>query len=223
MIEGSRTAGLRTGDSQLASWLAARIYHDLVSPLTGLINGAALAFDDDMGGVMRAEGEKLLKESLIGMEAKIQYMRFALGTQTQSDSWADVGAAKALFEKLFAIQKASLTWAVSTQHLTNRQMCVLMNMTLISLDPVARNGSVTVTAREEGEDIVLSVEAVGSPGEFKPEVHAVLSGSEPERGWGSGVQTLFAQTIAADAGMTLNVRVLAGGAALDARGPKMAV
>lgn len=217
MAEGSRVEG-----SRLASWLAARIYHDLVSPLTGLINGAALAFDDDMGGVMRAEGEKLLKESLVGMEAKIQFMRFALGTQTQSDAWADVGAAKALFVKLFAIQKAGLEWAVTATHITNRQMCVLMNMTLICLDPVARNGSVTVTAREEGGDIVMSVEAVGAPGEFKPEVHAVLEGREPERGWGSGVQTLFAQTIAADAGMTLVVRTLPGGAALDARGPRLA-
>jgi hypothetical protein len=215
MIEDTRVSG-----SQLAAWLAARIYHDLVSPLTGLINGAALAFDDDMGGVMRGEGEKLLKESLVGMEAKIQYMRFALGTQTQSDAWADVGAAKSLFEKLFSIQKASLSWQVSTAYLTNRQMCILMNMALICLDPVARSGSVIVSAREDEADIVLSVEAMGSPGEFKPEVHAVLAGREPERGWGSAAQVLFAQTIARDAGMTLDARVLEGGAALDARGPR---
>lgn len=208
-------------DSRLASWLAARIFHDLVSPLTGLINGAALAFDDDMGGVMKAEGEKLLKESLSGMEAKIQFMRMALGTQSQSDAWADVMTTRGLYDKLFATQKASLEWAVSTNYITSRQMCLLMNMTLIGLDPVARSGVMTVIAREDKGDLVLGIETRGSPGEFKPEVLAALAGREPERGWGSAAQTLFAQTLAKDAGMTLTTRLLeGGGAAMEARGPR---
>ena len=85
--------------SKLASYLASRIFHDLVSPLTALMNGCSLAFDDDMGMSMRAEGEKLIKEGVQGIEAKIQFMRFAVGSQALTDDLADIHAAKLLFDR----------------------------------------------------------------------------------------------------------------------------
>lgn len=208
--------------TRLASLLASRVFHDIVSPLTGMMTGCELAFDDGMGAAMQAEGQKLVKESLAGLDAKVQFMRFAIGAQALSaaNSWADPMQAKQLFDKLFGVQKSSLNWAVSTNYITNGQMRVLMNMTLIMLEPVQKSGVVTVRVREEGGDIVMDVEGVGTPGEFKPEVVAALSRKEPERGWGQGIQPLFTSLIAEEAGMTLEPRQIEGGVALTARGKK---
>jgi histidine phosphotransferase ChpT len=210
--------------TRLASLLASRVFHDLVSPLTGMITGAELAFDHSMPAAVKVDGERLVQESLTRIEATIQFMRFAIGGQALSamDSWADPHGAKALFDKLFAVQKSSLQWAVSTNYITNAQMRVLMNMALIMTDPAAKSGVVKVGAREEGGDIVFEVDAIGQPGEFKPEVAAALARKEPERGWGAGIQPLFTTMIAEEAGMKLETRQLDGGVGLVARGPKKA-
>jgi hypothetical protein len=207
--------------SKLASYLASRIFHDLVSPLTGVMQGCSLVFDDDMGLAMRAEGEKLLKEGIAGIEAKIQFMRFAVGAQALSDAQCDPHMAKMLFDKLFSIQKSKLDWRVDTWSVSNRQMRVLMNMTLVMLDPAAKSGVVRVNAREEGDSLVLEVEAVGQPGELKKEVQASLAGIEPERGWGSAIQPLFLTMIADEIGFRIDTMPVEGGVRMTARGPKM--
>lgn len=206
--------------TRLASLLASRIFHDLVSPLTGMITGAEVAFDRSMGPAVQAEGEKLVKESLAGLDAKIQFMRFAVGASALSDGWADVHTVKSLYDKLFSIQKSKLDWALKTNYVTNRQMRVLMNMTLIMLDPVAKAGVVKVSASEDGDTLILEVESLGQPGELKLEVTAALARQEPERGWGAGIQPLFTSIIAEEIGMKLEHMSVPGGVVMTARGPK---
>lgn len=206
--------------SKLASYLASRIFHDLVSPLTALMNGCSLAFDDDMGMSMRAEGEKLIKEGVAGIEAKIQFMRFAVGSQALTDDPADIHVAKSLFDKIFSIHKARLDWRVEPVGITNRQMRVLMNMTLVMMEPAARSGVVTVSVRREGASLCLEVSAAGSPGELKREVLEGLAGRQPEGGWGrGGIQPLFTRLIAEEIGYALQVRSSEAGPVLFARGP----
>lgn len=208
--------------TRLASLLASRVFHDIVSPLTGMMTGCELAFDSSMGATMQAEGQKLVTESLATLDAKVQFMRFAIGAQALSaaNSWADPMQAKQLFDKLFAVQKCSLNWAVSTNYITNAQMRVLMNMTIIMIEPVQKSGSVKVGVREDGGDIVMEIESVGTPGDFKPEIVAALERREPERGWGQGIQPLFTSLIAEEAGMTIETRQIEGGVAMTARGRK---
>lgn len=206
--------------AKLASYLASRIFHDLVSPLTAVMNGCALAFDDDMGVSMRSEGEKLIKEGVQGIEAKIQFMRFAIGSQALTDDLADVNFSKTLFDKIFSIHKARLDWRVDPIAISNRQIRLLMNMTLIMMEAAARSGVVTVSARREGASLHLEVKAAGSPGELKKEVLEGLAGRQPEGGWGrGGIQPLFTRLIAEEIGFLLQVRSGEAGPVLFARGP----
>jgi len=202
--------------SRLASYLASRIFHDLVSPLTALINGASLVFDDDMGLSLRAEGEKLMKEGLASLEARIQFLRYALGSQALSDGAADIGSARMLFEKIFSVHKARLSWEMPTVELSNHQMRLLMNMTLLMMEPAAKNGVVRVGAhRDEEGRPVLSVETTGTPGELKAEVLEGLSGLEPERGWGGGaVQPFFTRVLADEIGYRILHQPAPGGVRL---------
>lgn len=208
--------------SRLASYVASRICHDVASPLTSMLQSMELLFDESMGPTMKAEGEKALRTGLATLEAKLRFTRFALGSQIVSinENLSSVSEAKDLFVKLFATNsRTELVWEVETQRITNRQIRLLMNMTLIMIDPAAR-GKCRVSAQERGDKLVLDVEALGQFSNFKQEVLDALSGKEPGGGWGGGaVQPYFTRVLAQEAGFSLEPRIVPQAAGLSAIGP----
>lgn len=206
--------------SKLASYVASRICHDLAAPLTPLMQSCELLFDDSMGPAMRAEGEKSLKHAIATLEAKLRFLRFALGSQGINDGQASIHEMRDLFEKLFAVNsKTQLEWRMDSNRISNRQARVLMNMTLMMVDP-ATKGVMRVTSREEGEELVLDVEAIGQFSNLKQEVQDALAGNEPQGGWGGGaIQPYFTRVLAEENGMSLVARTPTGAAGLMARGP----
>ncbi len=207
--------------SRLASYVASRICHDVASPLTSMLQSMELLFDDSLGPAMKAEGEKALRTGLATLEAKLRFTRFAHGSQIVSinDNLCSVGEAKDLFVKLFATNsRTELVWQVETQRITNRQMRLLMNMALIMIEPAAR-GKCLVTAREDGDKLVLDVEALGQFSKLKQEVLDALAGQEPGGGWGGGaIQPFFTRVLAEEAGFSLEPRSVAQAAGLAAIG-----
>ncbi len=208
--------------SRLASYVASRICHDVASPLTSMLQSMELLFDDSMGEMMKAEGEKALRTGLATLEAKLRFTRFALGSQIVSinENLCSVGEAKDLFVKLFATNsRTELVWQVETQRITNRQIRLLMNMALIMIEPAAR-GKCIVAAREEGDKLVLDVEAIGQFSKLKEEVLDALAGKEPGGGWGGGaIQPYFTSVLAQEAGFSLEPRIVPQAAGLAAIGP----
>ncbi len=207
--------------SRLASYVASRICHDVASPLTSMLQSMELLFDDSLGPAMKAEGEKALRTGLATLEAKLRFTRYAHGSQIVSinDNLCSVGEAKDLFVKLFATNsRTELVWQVETQRISNRQMRLLMNMALIMIDPAAR-GKCVVTAREEGDRLVLDVEALGQFSKLKEEVLDALSGKEPGGGWGGGaIQPFFTRVLSEEAGFSLEARSVPQAAGLTAIG-----
>ncbi len=208
--------------SRLASYVASRICHDVASPLTSMLQSMELLFDDSMGPTMKAEGEKALRTGLATLEAKLRFTRFALGSQIVSinDNLTSISEAKDLFVKLFATNsRTELVWQVETQRITNRQIRLLMNMALIMIEPAAR-GKCVVSAREQGDKLLLDVEALGQFSKLKEEVLDALSGKEPGGGWGGGaVQPYFTSVLAQEAGFSLEPRIVPQAAGLSAIGP----
>jgi hypothetical protein len=97
-------------------------------------------------------------------------------------------------------------------------MRLLMNMSLIMIEPAAR-GKCLVTAREDGDRLVLDVEALGQFSKLKEEVIDALSGKEPGGGWGGGaIQPFFTRVLAEEAGFTLEPRSVPQAAGLSAIG-----
>jgi hypothetical protein len=178
-----------------------------------------LLFDDSMGGAMKAEGEKTLRHAIATLDAKLKFLRYAVGSQAINDGQANTNEARDLFAKLFAQNsKVELEWRMDTHRITNRQMRVLMNMTLMMIDP-AHKGVCRVTAKEDNDQLILDVEAVGPFSNLKGEVIDALAGKEPQGGWGGGaVQPYFTRLLAEEIGMTLTARTPEKAAGLQARG-----
>lgn len=204
--------------SKLASYVASRICHDIASPLTPLMQSLELLFDDSMPA-MKVEGEKALRMAVATLDAKLKFLRFAIGSQQLNDEQANVNEARVLFERLFdTYSKIRLEWTMETHRISNRQLRVLMNMTLMMIEPAA-HGVCRVTARQEGEELALDVEALGRFANLKPEVLEALGGAEPTGGWGGGaIQPYFTRVLAEEIGMKLVARTPQGAAGLEARG-----
>ena len=75
--------------SKLASYVASRICHDIASPLTPLMQACEMLFDDSMGAAMKAEGEKTLRHAIATLEAKLRFLRYAVGSQAINDGQAN--------------------------------------------------------------------------------------------------------------------------------------
>lgn len=206
--------------SKLASYVASRICHDIASPLTPLMQSCEMLFEEGMGAAMKAEGEKTLRHAIATLEAKLRFLRFAIGSQAINDGQVNTNEMRDLFQKLFALNsKVELEWRMDTHRISNRQMRVLMNMTLMMIDP-AHKGVCRVTSREEGDQLVLDVEAVGPLSNLKQEVQDALAGTEPTGGWGGGaIQPYFTRLLAEEIGFMLEARTPQGAAGLTARGP----
>ena len=114
--------------------------------------------------------------------------------------------------------RTQLDWQLETHRITNRQMRLLMNMTLIMIDPAAR-GTCRVSAKENGDKLVFDVEALGQFSNFKSEVLDALKGNEPGGGWGGGaVQPYFTKVLAEETGFSLEPRIVPQAAGLTAIG-----
>jgi hypothetical protein len=86
------------------------------------------------------------------------------------------------------------------------------------IEPAAR-GKCVVSAREQGDRLVLDVEALGQFSKLKEEVLDALAGREPGGGWGGGaVQPYFTSVLAQEAGFTLEPRIVPQAAGLSAVG-----
>jgi hypothetical protein len=203
--------------TRLSAWIASFLLHDIASPLTSLTLGET-AFDETADPQVRAESAKLVVGGIKGLVSKVEYLRLALGSRGLEDARISAGEVHALFVQLFAA-KPTLDWAIGPPDLTMRQARLLMNMALIARSPVATTGGVLrVEARREGDDLVLTTQALGARSGFRPEIVEALSGRDPAKGWeGGSAHALFTRLDGAAIGFPVELRAEEG--ALVARGP----
>jgi histidine phosphotransferase ChpT len=206
--------------SILAAYLASRICHDVATPLQTLMNGADVAFDENMGASLRAEGVKLVNDGIAKMNAKVQFMRMAVGSQLLMDGPANTADAQQRLAVLAETGKQQLEWSVPVD-LSNHQVRILLNMSLIGLESLGKNGVLAVAARADGDRIAMSVRATGGKTPLKPEILNGLEAREPERGWtGAAAQAYYLRLIADEAGYTLQAGRQDDVTHLSASGPR---
>lgn len=206
--------------SILAAYLASRICHDVATPLQTLMNGADVAFDESMGASLRAEGVKLVHEGIQKMNAKVQFMRMAVGSQLLMDGPANTTDAEQRLLMLAETGKQRLEWSVPVD-LSNHQIRILLNMALIGLETLGKGGVLSVAARPDGERVSMSVRATGGKAPLKPEILDGIEGREPERGWtGGAAQAYYLCLIAEEADFSLQAGRQDDVTTLTASGPR---
>ncbi|MBI1339039.1 hypothetical protein GC169_02345 [bacterium] len=191
--------------TELASYVAARVLHDVASPLQALMLGgpSVLESAQELGDPMLTAQAGMLMQSVHDLEAKLKFLRYALGSQALSDGASDLSDMETVLRAAATASKVRLEWEIGAPGPGAQHMRVLLNMAGILLDP-ARNGLLHVSSAMTGSGQELRAEARGAAHSLKPDVLAVLEGRAPVDGWsGTAVQPYFTRLLAGESGLAV--------------------
>lgn len=188
--------------SHLTAFVASRLCHDLVSPVSSAMSALDLMNEPDDGD-MRKQAEALLKKGLNDAAAKLEFLRYAFGSQGLNSGVADIHQAKSITEGFVATHKPSIEWDIDTSHFAYSHVRVMMNIVLLALDCLPWGGVISAQIRNENGTLSIIVDAKGKRTQLKEEITSGLKGDAPEDGWsGRSVQPVFAQMMAKELGST---------------------
>lgn len=190
--------------NRLASYIASKICHDLVSPL-GAASSALDFMGDSSDAEMREQAEQLLISGTTRGLARLQFLRYAFGSMGLSDGAADMHEAKSIMEGYIETHKGRIVWNIQVDSLSFSQIRTVMNMIMLAISCLARDGviEVDVTAAE-GSRVDVVMTAKGPRARLAPDVTAALNRTEPEDGWNPRtIQPYFTTILFDEVGATL--------------------
>ena len=166
---------------ELAALLASRLCHDLVGPIGAVHNGLEI-LADETDAEMRRRAIELMDQSATEAARRLQFYRLAFGGAHRNGAGLGLDEARNAAQGLFEAGKITLDWpeAYLGPELTSDRMVVklLLNMSLVGAEALARGGTLSVSLSSEGSDLRLLVAATGPGANFTDETRALLAGTE---------------------------------------------
>ena len=191
--------------SFLSAFIASRICHDMVSPISSVASALEMLDDETLEEEMRGPSEDLLRDGARKLQAYIMFLRYAFGSMGMSDSIADIHEAKRITEDYVNLHRPSIEWDVDTAHFTYHHVRLLMHMVLYGITCLPRGGTISVQVRDHHGLPSLVVRARDKRPKLKPEIVAAIAGEVPDDGWNSrNVNVLFATQVAQELGTTIS-------------------
>lgn len=187
-----------TSTAQIAAFLAARMCHDFISPVSAIVSGLDLLEDesaqdmrDDAIGLIAASGRKLAD--------LLAFTRVAFGASASADTF-DPRELETLAQAIFAHQRASLVWAVEPQSLDKPSARAILNLAQMAGAALPMGGEARVRAVADGGATVIVAEAAGAKARLRPEVAAGLRGQPLPDGMlhGHWVQAFYVHLFVTD-------------------------
>jgi len=181
--------------AEFSAYVASRICHDLVSPVSSVTHSLEL-IDDPSDPEMQAKAKELLLQGAESASIRLQFLRYAFGSLGMSDGAADIHEAKTITEKFVSTHKPSVTWDIETDHLSFSHARLMMNMVMLAVQSLPRGGVIAVRIRNEQAGMTITVTCEGTRAKLQGETADALAGREPEMGWSSrNIQPVFTKML----------------------------
>ena len=186
----------------LAARLAARLCHDFISPVSAIVSGLDL-IDDPEQQDMREEAMGLIATSARKLAALLSFSRIAFGGSTASELF-DCRELERLTRDFFEHARAELDWAIEPDGLNKPGARALLNLAQLGVTALPVGGTARLTAREEGAELHLALDAQGNRARLRPEAIDGLEGRPFSEGLGGQwVQAFFLRSVVEQAAGTL--------------------
>jgi histidine phosphotransferase ChpT len=201
--------------TKLTALVASRICHDMVEPMSAIIQGLEMIKGGD--GKTDPDALSLLDHGVGKAWAKLEFFRFAMaGAMAEGDSELEEGRAVAL--KLYSVLKPELIWAAPAVAMPRPAVRVIVNLLLIANECLPRGGTVQITASKQGEGGEIVVTAKGPRAKLKDATAAALRGEGDEL-TGHTIQPTLTGLLARQGGVELTARESEEQVELIARSP----
>ena len=189
-------------NTKLSALVASRICHDMVEPMSAIIQGLEMIKDGN--GKPDPDALSLLDNGVGKAWAKLEFFRFAMaGATAEGDSELEEGHAVAT--KLYGVLKPELKWNVPTVAMPRPAVRVIVNLLLIANECLPRGGVVEVVAEKTADGGEVRVIATGPRAKLKEATALALKG-EGEELSGHTIQQTLTGLLARQGGVELSAR-----------------
>jgi histidine phosphotransferase ChpT len=173
--------------------------HDFISPAGAITSGLDLL--DDPGALdMREEAMGLIQSSARKLVELLAFCRVAFGASASAETF-DSRTLEALTQGIYAHVRPELIWSVSLPSVNKVTARALLNMAQLAASALPTGGAATVTAKAEGDHVVIRVEARSNRVRLRPEVVSGLNGEKLDGGLsGQWVQAFYLNALVQEAG-----------------------
>jgi len=193
-------------NTKLTALVASRICHDMVEPMSAIIQGLEMIKDGD--GKADPDALSLLDHGVGKAWAKLEFFRFAMaGAIAEGESELEEGRAVAL--KLYSVLKPELAWSVPAVAMPRPAVRVIVNLLLIANECLPRGGRVEITASKQDQGGEIVVTATGPRAKLKEATAQALRG-EGEELTGHTIQPTLTGLLARQGGVELFARETTG-------------
>lgn len=193
-------------DTKLTALVASRICHDMVEPMSAIIQGLEMIKDGD--GKPDPDALNLLDHGVGKAWAKLEFFRFAMaGAMAEGDSELEEGHPVAT--KLYSVLKSELVWSAPAVKMPRPAVRVIVNLLLIANECLPRGGKVEITASKQGDGGEVIVTATGPRGKLKEATLQALNGAGEEL-TGHTIQPTLTGLLARQGGVELSARETPG-------------
>ena len=188
----------------LASQLAAKLCHDFVSPASAIASGLDL-LEDPSAADMRDDAMNLIGASARKLTALLSFARVAYGSSAAAENF-DTRELEKLARGVYQHVRPDMVWQVEPATLPKAPARILLNFAQLAADMVPAGGVVTLNARVQGGEALVSAGCEGARVRLKPEVLTGLKGEALQGGLGGAwVQAFFTHELARAAGGRLDL------------------
>jgi histidine phosphotransferase ChpT len=189
-------------NTKLTALVASRICHDMVEPMSAIIQGLEMIKDGD--GKPDPDALSLLDNGVGKAWAKLEFFRFAMaGAMAEGESTLEEGQAVAV--KLYGVLKPELVWNAPKVAMPRPAVRVIVNLLLIANECLPRGGTVTLTAAKTADGGEVIVTAKGPRAKLREATAIALRGDEGELS-GHTIQPTLTGLLARQGGVELIAR-----------------
>ncbi len=187
-------------DLSVADFLASRLCHDLVGPISAVGNGLELLAENPQ---LEEEAVALARRSALRAGALVQFYRLAFGNA--GNQLVRPTEAQAVAQGLFHDGRVRLEWASGDGlGLPAGGGKLLLNMLMLAVDALPRGGRIAVTLTGEPNSVLVEVAASGAEARFPEDIAAALAAVHPPADLNPRtVQAFYAGRLAGGFGLRL--------------------
>lgn len=209
------SADLPLEPTELATYVAAKLCHDFISPAGAIMQGLDL-MNDPTAQDMRDDALNLVAQSAAKMVALVHFARVAFGAATTSENFSGTEL-QGLVEGLVKGGRATMDWQVAEASFDKPSARTLVNLAYLTIGALPSGGAAVITGERTSDGLILRGVAEGARARLKPEAETGLRGLRLTDGLaGQWIQPYWLWLTARDAGGRLDVEIAEGRVVLTA-------